>query len=119
MLWKNAEKLTERQQTTLARIQQLNQRLYRTYLLAQQLRQIYRVPAEQARTLLDAWPKWARRSRLEPFRRLARRITQQRTKAEAAFINNISNAVIEQNQGSPGVIVGEVTRIGVRVGVWV
>jgi transposase len=96
VLWKNAEKLTERQQTRLARIQQLNQRLYRAYLLAQQLRQIYRVPAEQARTLLDAWLKWARRSRLEPFRRLARRITQQRQKVEAAFVNNLSNAVVEQ-----------------------
>ena len=96
VLWKNAEKLTERQQTTLARIQQLNQRLYRAYLLAQQLRQIYRVPAEQAHELLDAWLKWARRSRLEPFRRLARRITQQRKKVEAAFINNLSNAVVEQ-----------------------
>jgi len=96
VLWKNAEKLTERQQLKLARIQQVNQRLYRAYLLAQQLRQIYRVPAEQARTLLDAWLKWARRSRLEPFRRLARRITQQRKKVEAAFINNLSNAAVEQ-----------------------
>src|SRR5947207_3492109 len=36
-----------RQQLKLARVQALNQRLYRAYLLAQQLRQIYRVPIDQ------------------------------------------------------------------------
>jgi hypothetical protein len=54
-LWINPDKLTERQQLKLSRIQKLNQRLYRAYLLAQQLRQIYRLPAEQALALLEAW----------------------------------------------------------------
>jgi transposase len=95
-LWKNPENLTERQQLKLARIQKLNQRLYRAYLLKEQLRQIYRVPAEQALALLDAWLKWARRSRLEPFRKLARRITEQRHRVEAAITAKLSNARIEQ-----------------------
>jgi transposase len=95
-LWINADKLTERQQLKLSRIQQLNQRLYRAYLLAQQLRQIYRLPADQALLLLEAWLKWARRSRLEPFRKLARRITQQRKMLEAAITNKLSNAAVEQ-----------------------
>ena len=43
-LWKNPENLTGRQQTKLAAIQQLNRRLYRAYLLKEQLRQIYRCP---------------------------------------------------------------------------
>jgi transposase len=43
-LWKNVWHLTERQQLKLARVQQLNQRLFRAYLLSQQLREIYRVP---------------------------------------------------------------------------
>ena len=59
MLWKNPGNLTERQQLKLARVQQPNQRLYCAYLLAQQLRQIYRVPADHAVALLDAWLKWA------------------------------------------------------------
>src|SRR6266545_5654421 len=42
-LWKNPHNLSERQKLKLARVQQLNQRLYRAYLLAQQLREIYRV----------------------------------------------------------------------------
>jgi transposase len=56
-LWKNPDNLTEQQQLKLARIQQLNQRLYRTYLLCQQLRQIYRVGFDQAFVLLDVWLK--------------------------------------------------------------
>ena len=53
-LWKNPGNLTERQQLKLARVQQLNQRLYRAYLLSQQLREIYRVPFEEAIALLNA-----------------------------------------------------------------
>ena len=95
-LWKNPENLTERQQLKLAHIQKLNQRLYRAYLLCQQLRQIYRVPANHALTLLEAWLKWARRSRLEPFVKVARRITEQRRMVEAAITNKLSNAAVEQ-----------------------
>ena len=95
-LWKNPENLTERQQLKLARIQKLNQRLYRAYLLCQQLRQIYRVPANHALMLLEAWVKWARRSRLEPFVKVARRITEQRRMVEAAITNKLSNAAVEQ-----------------------
>jgi transposase len=96
VLWKNPGNLTERQQLKLARVQQLNQRLYRAYLLAQQLRQIYRVPADQAVALLDAWLKWARRCRLEPFVKLACTITEQRPGIEAAIRHGLSNARVEQ-----------------------
>jgi len=95
-LWKNPENLTERQALKLARIQQLNHRLYRAYLLCQQLRQIYRVGAEHALLLLEAWLKWARRSRLQPFVKVARRITEQRERVEAAITNKLSNAAVEQ-----------------------
>jgi transposase len=96
VLWKNAGNLTDRQKLKLSSIQQINKRLYRAYLLSQQLREIYRVPAEDALVLLEAWLKWARRSRLEPFRKLARRITEQRERVEAAFTNGLSNARVEQ-----------------------
>jgi len=95
-LCKNPGNLSERQQLTLARIQQLNQRLYRAYLLAQQLREIYRVPTGHALALLEAWLKWARRSRLQPFLKLARRITEQRARVEAAITNKLSNARLQQ-----------------------
>jgi transposase len=95
-LWKNPGNLTERQQLKLARVQQLNQRLYRAYLLSQQLREIYRTPLNQAIALLEAWLKWARRSRLAPFVKLARTITKQRPGIEAAIRHGLSNARVEQ-----------------------
>jgi transposase len=95
-LWKNPGNLTKRQQLKLARVQQLNQRLYRAYLLSQQLREIYRVPFDQAIALLDAWLAWARRCRLQPFVKLARTITEQRFGIEAAIQNGLSNARVEQ-----------------------
>jgi transposase len=96
VLWKNAHRLTERQQHKLAQIQQTNKRLYRAYLISQQLREIYRVPLKQAILLLDAWLAWARRCRLEPFVKLAKTITKQRPGIEAAIRHGLSNARIEQ-----------------------
>jgi len=46
--------------------------------------------------LLDAWLAWARRSRLQPFVKLARTITQRRPGIEAAIQNRSSNARVEQ-----------------------
>ncbi|MGH2803961.1 MAG: ISL3 family transposase [Gemmatimonadota bacterium] len=95
-LWKNPENLTPRQQTKLAQIQQINQRLYRAYLLKEQLRQIYRVDPDEAISVLDAWLKWAWRCRLQPFVKLARTIRDQRAGIQAAFRNGLSNARVEQ-----------------------
>jgi transposase len=80
----------------LARVQQLNQQLYRAYLLPPQLREIYRVSLNQAIALLEAWLKWARRSRLAPFVKHARTITEQRSGIEAAIRHGLSNARVEQ-----------------------
>jgi transposase len=95
-LWKNPEHLTRRQKAKLSQIKQTNEPLYRAYLLKEQLRAIYRVPTEHAGALLDAWLAWARRSRLEPFVRLARTITDQRPGIEAAVEHGLSNARVEQ-----------------------
>ena len=95
-LWKNAHRLTERQQHKLAHIQQTNKPLYRAYLISQQLREIYRVTYQEAMLLLDAWLAWARRCRLAPFVKLAKTITKQRPGIEAAIRHGLSNARIEQ-----------------------
>jgi transposase len=94
-LWKNPENLTDRQQAKLAWIEQLNQPLFRAYLLKEQLRQIYRLPADAATLLLDGWLKWARRCRLRPFVKLARTITEQRAGIVAAIEHGLSNARVE------------------------
>ena len=95
-LWMNPERLTERHQHKLARVQEINKDLYRAYLIAQQLRMIYRVPREQALELLEAWLKWARRCRLAPFVKLAKTITKQRSGIKAALHHGLSNARTEQ-----------------------
>ena len=95
-VWKNPENLTDRQQAKLATIQQTNGRVYRAYLLKEQLRQIYQLPAEAASRLLDGWLKWARRCRLPSFVKLARTITEQRDGILAAIEHGLSNARIEQ-----------------------
>jgi transposase len=95
-LWKNPDRLTERQAAKLADIQATNKPLYRAYLLKEQLRQIYRLPAHAAIALLDGWIKWARRCRLAPFVRLARTITEQRAGILAAIEHGLSNARVEQ-----------------------
>jgi transposase len=94
-LWKNPENLTARQQAKLSDIQRTNQQLYRAYLLKEQLRQIYRLPAASAILLLDAWLKWARRCRLQPFVKLARTITDHRAGILAAIQHRLSNARVE------------------------
>jgi transposase len=94
-LWKNPENLTARQKLKLADVQKTNQKLYRAYLLKEQLRQIYRLPVEQAIALLDSWIAWARRCRLKPFVKLAKTITDQRPGIAAAIENDLSNARVE------------------------
>jgi transposase len=95
-VWKNPENLTDRQAAKLATIQQTNARLYRAYLLKEQLRQIYRLGPAAAVQLLSAWLKWARRSRLPSFVKLARTINEQRDGILAAIEHGLSNARIEQ-----------------------
>jgi len=94
-LWKNPENLTAGQQLKLSRIQKTNHKLYRAYLLKEQLRQIYRLPADTAIRLLEGWLTWARRSRLAPFVKLARTITDQRAGITAAIQHGLSNARVE------------------------
>ena len=96
-LWKKPEKLTDQQHAKLAWIQTLNAPIYRAYPLKEQLRGIYHADnTEHALALLDGWLKWARRCRLEPFVKLAKRITEQRSRVEAAPHHSLSNARVEQ-----------------------
>ena len=89
--------LADRQHAKLAWIATLNAPIYRAYLLKEQLRAVYHADSvEDALELLDRWLKWARRCRLEPFVKLARRITQQRSMVEASLRHDLSNARVEQ-----------------------
>jgi len=87
--------LTDRQAAKLSSIQKTNARLYRAYLLKEQLRQIYRLPVKEAIGLLDEWVAWARRCRLPSFVKLVRTITAQRAGIVAAIEHGLSNARVE------------------------
>ncbi len=71
--------------------------MFRAFLLKEELRLLYALedPA-LAPEHLDAWLAWASRSRLAPFVRLARTITDQRAGIKAAIRNGLSNARVEQ-----------------------
>lgn len=94
-LWKNPEDLTRRQRSKLASIAQTNERLYRAYLLKEQLRQVFHLPADQALSLLEGWLAWARRSRIPAFVALARSVAAHRAGIAAALTNRLSNALVE------------------------
>lgn len=94
-LWKNPEDLTENQKGRLADIRKTNRGLYLAYLLKEQLRRVFHLDTDRALRLLDHWLRWARRSRLEPFIKLARTITEWRDEIRASLSMRASNAGAE------------------------
>ncbi len=94
-LWKNPADLTDNQAAKLASIAVTNQRLYRAYLLKEQLRQVFALKGEAGITLLEQWLQWARRCRIPPFVKLAKAITRHRVGIEAALTHGLSNARVE------------------------
>lgn len=94
-LWKNPEDLTERQERKLAWIAAVNRRLYRAYLLKEQLRVAIRLKGRRAIAMIHAWLAWAARSRIAAFVELGRRIRKNLPGIEAAVRHKLSNALIE------------------------
>jgi transposase len=95
-LWKRPERLSERQRAKLQTIEHVNRRLYRAYLLKEQLRVVFQEPdAESAIALLDAWLAWARRCRIASFVKLAKTIKQHYQGIVATLTHRLSNARIE------------------------
>lgn len=94
-LWKNPEDLTDRQQTKLAWIARHNQRLYRAYMLKEQLRLVFQHRGVEAVAMLDAWLSWARRSQIGAFVELYHRIKKHRAGIIAAVTHGLSNGLTE------------------------
>jgi len=94
-LWKNPEDLTARQEAKLAWVAKVNRRLYRAYLLKEQFRTIIAVKGARSLDMLDAWLRWAARSRIPAFIQVGRRIRKNRPGFEAALLHDLSNALIE------------------------
>jgi transposase len=95
-LLKAPENQTIGQLATLADVQDHNRRLYRAFLLREELRLLYHLPDPNlAPDHLDAWLAWATRSRLRPFVRLARTLREHRDGILAAIRLGLSNGRLE------------------------
>lgn len=95
-LLKAPENRSEAQDLVLAEVQQANKRLFRAFLLKEQLRELYhQVEPAAAATYLEDWLAWASRSKLKPFVKLARTIREHREGVLAAVRLGISNGRLE------------------------
>jgi transposase len=95
-LLKAPERQSTKQLARLAEVERTNQRLYRAFLLKEELRLIYHLPdPTTAPEHLKAWLAWASRSKLKPFVKLARTIRQYRDGILAAIRLGLSNARLE------------------------
>jgi transposase len=95
-LLKAPERQTVGQLATLWEVQQANRRLYRAFLLREELRLLYQLDdPELAPAHLDAWLAWASRSRLRPFTRLARTLREHRKGILAAIRLGLTNGRLE------------------------
>lgn len=103
-LLKAPESQTATDQIRLSEVAVLNQRVYRAYLLKEELRALYTCSMEGAESHLDAWLSWASRSRLAPFVRVARTLRQYREGVLAAIRLGLSNGRLEGLNNKVGVI---------------
>ena len=96
-LVKAPENRSESQDELLAQVQRTNARLYRAYLLKEELRGLYGagVDVDAAAAHLDRWLAWAQRSRLRPFVKLQRTIRRHREGLLDAVRIGISNGRVE------------------------
>ena len=103
-LLKAPEKLKPEQKLKLAEVASLNRRVYRAYLLKEELRAMYRCGLDAATRHLEAFLVWATRSRLEPFVKLARTIRKHREGILSAIELGVSNGRLEGINNKIGVI---------------
>lgn len=94
-LWKNPDDLTDRQAAKLAWIAKTDPRLYRGYLLKEALRAVFHLGGQPGKTALDHRITWARRSRIQLFVELQRKIVKHLDAIHASLDHGLSNALIE------------------------
>jgi len=94
-LLKNPENLTGNQRGRLADVIHANGKLYRAWLLKEELRLLLKAHIAQARPMLTEWLAWASRSKLPPFVELARRIRRHRESIENTIEWGLSNGLVE------------------------
>jgi transposase len=94
-LWRNPEDLSVRQAAKLADIARTNRRLYRAYLLKEQLRQVLQLRGTAGIALLDRWLAWAQRCRIDAFVQLGRTIRRHLQAIHETLMTGTGNALVE------------------------
>lgn len=98
VLWKNPDNLTEGQRAKLAWIAKTHPRLHRAWALKEGVRWVFtlaKTSPAAAVEALDRWIGWARRSRIDVFVDLQRRVARHRDQIVAAIEHGLSNGRIE------------------------
>lgn len=99
-LQKSPWNLTQPEFEKLAQVQRRNRSLYRAYLLKETLAAIFdRRQVNVARTKLLEWIDWAQRSRLEPFKKVARTVSAHLDGILAYVATGLSNGPSEGMNG--------------------
>ena len=95
-LLKNPWNLTRDERHKLSDVQRDNARLYRAYLLKEELaKALDYLQPKRASEALDAWLAWASRSRLVPFVKAARTIRKYRERILAYINHRLTNGIVE------------------------
>lgn len=94
---KDESKWTETQTELFQSLSSARLQTTRAWRLKESLRELFQTArnATEAGTLLDAWHSWARRSRLEPFKRLANTLKEHRPGILRGFDSKLSNGYVE------------------------
>ena len=95
-LLKNPWNLSRGERQKLSEIQRNNRRLYRAYLLKESFQQIYDARTDQqADAHFADWYRWARRSRLGPFLRVAQTLKAHWDGIRRFIALRLTNAAVE------------------------
>lgn len=92
---KAPENLTATQMAQLEMIAKSDKKLYRAYLLKEELRLVFQQDAANGKIMLNHWIKWAQRSRIPVFVELQKKIRRHYDAIIATLENHLSNARIE------------------------
>jgi transposase len=103
-LLKAPENLCAEEHVRLSAVAGLNARVFRAYLLKEELRALYRCGPRAAPEHLRSWLSWASRSNLGPFVKLGRTLRQYRDGVLAAIRLRLSNGRMEGLNNKIGVI---------------
>jgi len=103
-LLKAPESLCDEELVRLAEVASLNRRVYRGYLLKEELRALYQCGPDAADRHLTAWLSWASRSKLAPFVKLARTLRRYRDGILTAIRLGLSNGRLEGLNNKIGVL---------------